>query len=89
MRVAPQPASALPRRIPPNLFSTMRKALLLRTQPLRRYLRTSFAPRPWLRRGVHLATALLVGVVCTLFARFADLANQLTLYWFHRGARHR
>lgn len=62
----------------------MFKALFARTQPLRRYLRTSFAPRPWLRRGVHLLAALLVGVVCALFARAADFTNQLTLYWFHR-----
>jgi H+/Cl- antiporter ClcA len=62
----------------------MRKAFGIHTQALRRYLRTSFAPWPWLRRGVHFAMALLVGVVCTLFARSADFANQLTLYWFHR-----
>jgi H+/Cl- antiporter ClcA len=62
----------------------MPKPFSQRAQPLLRYLRTSFAPRPWLRRAVHLAAALLVGVACTLFARGADMANQLTLYWFHR-----
>ncbi|MEO8849192.1 MAG: chloride channel protein, partial [Casimicrobiaceae bacterium] len=49
-----------------------------------RYLRTAFAPRPWLRRAVHLAAALLVGVTCTLFAGFANATNVFALQWFAR-----
>ncbi len=55
-----------------------------RLSPVVQYLRTSFAPRPWLRRVVHLAAALLVGVVCTLFAALANASNAIALEWFRR-----
>ena len=51
---------------------------MLRPSALLRYLRTSFAPRPWLRRAVHLAAALVVGIICTLFA---ELASRAAVGW--------
>jgi H+/Cl- antiporter ClcA len=57
---------------------------MLHPTSLLRYLRTSFAPRPWLRRVVHLVAALAVGVTCTLFAELANAANALALAWFAR-----
>jgi H+/Cl- antiporter ClcA len=57
---------------------------MLHPSALLRYLRTSFAPWPWLRRAVHLAAALVVGITCTLFAELANAANALALAWFAR-----
>ncbi len=51
---------------------------------VRRPLRPAFALRPWLRRVVHLAMAVVVGIVCTVFAGVADVAGHYASAWFAR-----
>ncbi|MBS0320602.1 MAG: chloride channel protein [Proteobacteria bacterium] len=59
------------------------------SRPARRFvlsrpMRPAFALRPWLRRAVHVAMAVVVGIVCTVFAGIADVASHYAAVWFAR-----